>query len=508
MLEHKTLNIAIDEAFKEYKNKVCIKFGKRKYKYKEAKEISNKIIHFLEKLDIKYSNKIAILSSNIPELIFLHTAALRMGVIVVPINYLLKGDEIKYILKDSGAKTLFIESKFLKEVEPLLNEKIIDNLIFLEKGEGYPVLIEEIKRSNNSDKNIIYPVKEQDYALIIYTSGTTGKPKGVILSHKNIMSNFRDLILFTKISHKEVIYTLLPLFHAYSYTVTFILPFLWGLKMILFNNLKNGKLMLKTLIKDKVSFFVAIPTIFNAISKANIPKIIKLINALKFCISGAAPLPPTTIEAFREKFGKYIHEGYGLSETSPVVSINDLYSPPKVGSVGKPLPSVEAKIVNDDEEELPFNEVGEIILKGPNIMVGYYNNPEETEKTIKNGWFFTGDYGKIDEEGFIYIVDRKKDLIIKHGLNIYPREIEMVLRKEENIKEVAVVGQEFEPGNEVPIAFYETVDNKEIPKNILMNICKKHLASYKIPKKFIFMKELPKTPTGKPLKRELKKLKV
>ncbi|MCD6579549.1 AMP-binding protein [bacterium] len=508
MLEHKTLNIAINEAFREYKNKIAVKFGKTKYKYKEVHEISNRIIHFLEKLGIKYGDKISVLSSNIPELIFLHTAALRMGIIIVPINYLLKGDEIKYILEDSGAKTLFIESRFLNEVEPLLNEKIIDNLIFLEKGEGYPVLMDEIKMCDKDDKNLTFPVKEQDYALIIYTSGTTGRPKGVILSHKNIISNFRDLILFTKISHKEVMYTLLPLFHAYSYTVTFIVPLLWGLKMVVFNNLKNGKLMLKTMIKEKVTFFVALPTIFNALSKANLPKIIKHINSLKFCVSGAAPLPPATVENFKNKFGIYIHEGYGLSETSPVAAIGDLYKKPKIGSVGKPLPSVEAKIVNDNEEELPMGDVGEIILRGPNVMVGYYNNPEETAKAVKNNWFFTGDYGKIDKDGFIYIVDRKKDLIIKHGLNIYPREIEMVLTKEENIKEIAVVGFEFEPGNEVPIAFYESVDSKEIPKNILLNICKKHLASYKIPKKFIFMKEIPKTPTGKPLKRKLKKIKI
>ncbi len=508
MLASRTLKEALEKAFDEYKGKKILKYKKKKYSYRDLHKISNMIIHYLNNLGLKYGDKLAIMAFNIPEFAFVNIAAIRMGVTVLPLNFLLKTKEIEYILKDSGVKILFIQSKFMEVIAPLTKKKILDAIILLDEGKGYPKLNEELKKCESTDINITYPVKFNDIAIIIYTSGTTGRPKGVMLSHRNIFSNIRDLIIVTKVRQRTKIITMLPLFHAYFYTATFILPLVWNMPMFFLDDLSNGKLIIETLVKERIGWLIAIPTIFNAIGKAKIPKIVKLLNALKVCISGAAPLPITTINNFKDKFGIEIHEGYGLSETSPVIAVNDPNLPTLPGSVGKPLPSTIVKIIDSDEKELPTGEIGEIIVKGPNVMVGYYNQKTETKKVIKNDWLFTGDLGKFDQQGNLYIVDRKKDLIIRNGMNIYPQEIERILMKEENIKEIAVVGLEVSHGIEMPIAFYETIDEKELPAHILRNLCKKYLADYKVPQQYKFMKELPKTPTGKVLKRELKKLKL
>ncbi len=503
------LKDAINKAFKAYPKKIFMKFHGKKYTFSDMKHYSNKIIHYLSHLGLKYQDKIATYSRNIPDFIILNIAALRMGVTIIPVNYLLTSGEVEYIVKDSGVKHLFVQDVFVDHLKELLDKKTVPDVLILGgKAEGFSNLMEEIENSADDSMDINYPVKHSDLAMIIYTSGTTGNPKGVMLTHNNLLSNVKDLIEITNVSHNAVLYGLLPLFHAYSYTTSFLLCLVWGCRMILIDDLSNGKLIVKTLVKERVNWLIAVPTLFNALSKANLPGIFKLINPLKYCISGAAPLPPATVERFKAKFGLYIHEGYGLSECSPVVSANSPLKPPVIGSVGKALPSVSIKIVGESENEVASGEMGEIIVKGPNVMEGYYNNKEETEKVLKNGWLFTGDYGRFDSDGNLYILDRKKDLIIKHGMNIYPQEIERVLMKEEAIKESAVVGVEVSPGVEVPVAFYETVDKKPIPGNILRNLCGKYLAPYKIPQKFIFLEELPKTPTNKPLKRELKKMKI
>ncbi len=504
MRELETLKEGIERSFKKYSSKTSIKYYKQKYSFTDLRRLSNKAINYMNNLGLKYNDKIAILSKNIPPFAIINIAALRMGITVIPINYLLSYDEVEYIIKDSGVKVLFIQESFAVKMEGLVTQNILDSMILLDKGEGYPVLNDELENCSDSNMDITYPVKFNDTAIIIYTSGTTGRPKGVMLSHRNIFSNVKDVIEVTRVSHKERLFTLLPLFHAYSYTITFILPLIWGIKMIFMDDLSNGKLIIKTMVKERITWLVAIPTLFNAIAKANLPKIFRYISPLKVCVSGAAPLPPSTNILFKEKMGLNIYEGYGLSECSPVAALNDPNAPVIIGSVGQPMPSNSIKIIDDDENELAVGEVGEIIIKGPNIMLGYYNLPEETAKSIKNEWFFSGDFGKFDKDGNLYIVGRKKELIIRNGMNIYPPEIERVIMLEMNVKECAVIGHEVTEGVEVPIAFYETIDKKEIPANILRNLCKLHLAAYKMPQKFIFMQELPKTPTGKPIKRKLK----
>ncbi|HIE58717.1 MAG TPA: long-chain-fatty-acid--CoA ligase, partial [Hydrogenothermaceae bacterium] len=344
----------------------------------------------------------------------------------------------------------------------------------------------------------------EDIAVIIYTSGTTGKPKGVMLSYKNVFSNIVNIAKLVSLSHKDRFIVYLPMFHTFTLTATVLLPLYIGAPIVVIKSIFPFSNILKQVLLKRVTIFMGVPEVYNALSKAKLPWYFMWFNKLRAFVSGGAPLPEVTLKKMREKFPKVpLLEGYGLSEASPVVSFNRLEKQ-KPLSVGLPLPDYDVKIVNDELIEVPTGEVGEIIVKGDNIMKGYYKNPEATEQTIINGWLLTGDLGYIDEEGFLYIVDRKKDLIISKGINIYPREIEEEIAKHPAVEAVAIVGKKDEIHGEIPVAFIQLKEDEELTVSELKSFLKDKLANYKIPKHFYFLEELPKNATGKVLKRVLR----
>jgi long-chain acyl-CoA synthetase len=340
---------------------------------------------------------------------------------------------------------------------------------------------------------------DRDPALFLYTSGTTGRPKGVVLSHRNLVANVESSQSAGRFRPEDNFLCLLPFFHTYAITGTFLLPFLTGCKAILIDRFQPTK-VLKLIEQQKVSCFMAIPSMYRVLAASEEQCDV---SALRFPISGGEPLPLAVANAFKERFGVDIYEGYGQTEAAPVVSLN-VPGGRKAGTVGRALPNVEIAIWNDRGQVVSPGEVGEIMVRGENVMVGYHNLPEETARTITDGWLHTGDLGQVDQEGYVSITGRKKELIISAGENIFPREIEELLARHPSAKEVAVIGVSDEVRGEVPKAFVIPQDGATPDAQELRKYCREHLANYKVPKVIEIVEDLPRTPSGKVLKRLLK----
>ncbi|MDD5584592.1 MAG: AMP-binding protein, partial [Candidatus Omnitrophica bacterium] len=344
-------------------------------------------------------------------------------------------------------------------------------------------------------------------AEIVYTSGTTGKPKGACLSHKNLLTNITDCASIIKFSRKDRLICVLPLFHSFASTVCMLLPLYKGATIVIMRAVRPFKRIIRTIFKHRITVFVGIPSFYSILGEASFPMmsllLARFINPVRLCISGAAALPFEVWQKFEKRFRRPLLQGYGLTEASPVVSLNPLKGRRKPESIGLALPSVMVKIIDKEEKEVTIGEIGELLVKGPNVMSRYYDLPGETAKTLRAGWLYTGDLAKIDTDGFIYIMGRIKEMINVRGLNVYPKEIEDLLYKHPAIKEAAVVGVTHRHRGEVPIAFVakkDEVNEKEILHHLRANI-----APYKVPLKIFFKDALPKNATGKVLKTELQK---
>lgn len=462
---------------------------------------------YLELANIKKGDKVAIILSNSIEFVIAFFAITKLGAIAVPINNFLKKEEFEYILNDCDAKLLFTSNKFIKETKHLIEETKVEKIIWCE---GHPSLDESnfffdniINASLDSHESSNFPSLD-DLAVVIYTSGTTGKPKGALLSYRNIFSNIISASSRFKITQKDRFVVYLPMFHTFTLSIMVLLPIYNASALVILKSVFPFANVLKAALLKRVTIFLGVPTVYNALLKAKIPWYFMWFNRIRAFISGSAPISEQAIKDFEAKFkSAKLLEGYGLSECSPAVCINPLELQ-KPLSVGLPLGNYEVKIVNDDLVEVEVGKVGEIIVKGDCVMKGYLNRPEATEETIINGWLKTGDLGKVDADGYIYIVDRKKDLIISKGINIYPREIEEVLYAMESIELAAVVGLKDGILDEVPVAFVQLKEGVKLSEKEIKVYLKKHLANFKIPKHIFIKDELPKNATGKVLKRVLK----
>ena len=355
-------------------------------------------------------------------------------------------------------------------------------------------------------------VDENDIAAFLYTSGTTGFPKGVMLSHRNLISNAEACMEAIDVTQRDKVLLFLPLFHAFSFTVCVLLPVCAGASIVLLASVKPFSKVIKSIIRDRITLFVAVPAVYNILAKKNLPlfakALMKILVKIKLCFSGAAALPEATLLEFEKRFKIPLLEGYGLTEASPVVSVNPLKGIRKPASVGLPIPGIEVSVVAEDGAELPQGEIGELIVKGPNVMKGYFNKPEETNAVLKDGWLFTGDIVRIDADGYIFIVDRKKDLIVVDGMNIYPREIEDVVWRHPAVEECSMVGIPDGKGSEVTYLFIKKKENVFVDDKEINGYLKGRIARFKIPRKIRFIEEFPKTATGKIKKTELRTRKL
>ena len=507
-----TLSALLSKRAEEHPRKIFIRFEKKKLSYSEADEKISLIAGGLKKLGLNAGDRTAILMENCPEYIISYFAILRAGGIVVPINTFLTASEVSYILKDCGCRMLIYGEKFSSHAGEIKND--IPDIRILMFDE-----ILKISRSNIIKNPPIHPLTkggkggffdEEETAVILYTSGTTGFPKGAMLTHKNLLSNAEACIKIMNLTAKDRVLLFLPLFHAFTFTVCVIVPVFAGACIVLLPSVKPFSRVIKSIFKDRITLFVAVPAIYNILARKRLPfflkHLLKYFLKIRTCVSGAAALPEETLNTFEKRFNLPLLEGYGLTEASPVVSVNPLHGVRKAGSVGPPLPGIEVITAGDDGSFLEKGAIGELAVKGPNVMKGYFNKREETGAVLNNGWLYTGDIARIDEDGYIYIVDRKKDLIIIDGMNVYPREVEDIVLKNQAVEECAMVGIPDGRGSEIPLLYIKKRDGAVLNENELRGFLKGKAAHFKMPRRIIFIEEFPKTATGKIKKTGLRKL--
>jgi long-chain acyl-CoA synthetase len=470
--------------------------------YKDLNDRVNQLAHFLLEKGINKTDRAAILLRNSLEFIISYFAIAKIGAIAVPLNVMLTFEELDFIIQDAKASALITSASFKETSDELVAR--IDSLQFKLEIENFEK--DCFQSGDVSEPNI--ECADNDIATLIYTSGTTGSPKGVMLTHDNLLSNARACLKRVRVTQKDRFSCLLLLYHSFTLTTCVLVPFYAGATSVVIKSLKNFKDVFRQIIKAKVTVLIAIPPIYRILSEAKTPFLLtafpfsKLLNPIKACVSGGEALPLNIMRRFEKKFGIPLIEGYGLTEASPVVALSTVRKK-KAGSVGRPLKKLGIKIVDDNGNEMPVGGIGEIIIKGPSVMKGYYDKPDETMAILKDGWLYSGDLGKLDEDGFLYIAGRKKDLIISKGLNIYPKEVEDALYTFAKIKEAAVVGKRLEDGDEIPVAYIVLKEGESAKEEEIHEYLKHLLAHYKIPRRMEFRKELPKTPTGKILKRFL-----
>lgn len=472
-------------------------------------EYVDTIASYLQEIGIKKNDKVALMLSNSWQFVANFFAINKIGGVIVTVNNFLKEDEVAYILNDSQAKLLFASGKFDSEVRDLLIKTNIKQIVWVDnvplendKNIDYAKII---ANPRNTAAHIETGLEE--LALIIYTSGTTGKPKGAMLSCKNNFSNIYSCMKHLGMENGKIaMICYLPMFHAFTLTVTVILPIMSNGELIIIRSIATKgdfAKVLKHILFKRVPFFCGVPDVYSALAKTKLPWYFHWFHCVKGFISGASPLSQETMSKFAANFKRgVLLQGYGITECSPVVSVNQPQAN-RIGSVGRPLPGYEVAIFDNNMHKLDNGAIGEICVKGDCVMKGYYNRPEETAEVIIDGWFKTGDIGKIDADGFIYIVDRKKDLIISKGMNIYPREIEEIIYTHEKVNACAVVGVCDEAANEIPVAYVELREDVTATEEEIKAYIKPHLASFKQPRKIYFMEKLPRNATGKILKRVL-----
>jgi long-chain acyl-CoA synthetase len=489
--------------------------------YAQLDQQATRLAAGLQAMGIAPGDHVALTCPNLPMFPIAYYAVLKAGAVVVPLNVLLKPREIAYHLKDSHARALIAfegtnELPLASMARAACDDAGCSNLIVMTAGSGpSPVpgskTMAEVIQGAGPAPFSTRRRRPDDTAVILYTSGTTGHPKGAELTHENMVLNAaaaRDMYLPAMRGGyaQDVALVTLPLFHSTAQTCLMNAGLLGGFHLVLLPRFDPAA-VLETMLREEVGFWIGVPTMYWALLQhlrqrqfdpAPIAK------HLRLCISGGAAMPLEVMRGFEELFGVRILEGYGLSETSPVACFNQLYRPTRPGTVGQPIFGVEVRCVDDEDRFVKTGEPGEIVIRGPNVMKGYYNRPEATDEAMRHGWFHTGDIGRIDADGYVTIVDRKKDMIIRGGFNVYPREIEEVMLTHPAVSMVAVIGVPDERLGEEVKAFVVRKPGADITDRALMEWCREQMAAFKYPRLIEFRDALPVGATGKILKRELK----
>jgi long-chain acyl-CoA synthetase len=517
----------LDRSAENYERAPALIFFGQKISYGQLRELVDRFAAALVQIGAKPGERISLMLPNIPQFVIAFYGALKAGLTVVQTNPLYTEDELHVILGDSQAETLITLDRFYEKVLHVQGKTNLKRIIVTGVQEFFPGLLrlgyllkERPQRIRPNPPNVYLfsdlirsaparppdiPVRSSDIALFQYTGGTTGIPKGAMLTHRNLVANtLQARSWFPRAKQaQETCLCVLPLFHVYAMTVALNLSMALAAALILVPRFQIDEL-LKMIDRERPSLFPGAPTIYAAI--ANHPRVKHYrVSSIRACISGSAPLPLEVKRRFEELTGAVLVEGYGLSEASPVTHCNPLYGRQVPGSIGIPFPDTDAKIVDpQSDRELPVGEIGELVVQGPQVMAGYWNRPDETALALRGGWIHTGDLARMDEDGYFYIVDRLKEMIICSGLKVYPREVEEVLYKHPKVLEAAVIG--------APDAYRgETVKAIIVPRpgttptaDEIKSFCAEHLAKYKVPTIVEFRDSLPKSIVGKVLKRDLR----
>ncbi|NTW88027.1 MAG: long-chain fatty acid--CoA ligase [Desulfobulbaceae bacterium] len=494
------MNIAnnLEQTAKFFPDKTAIIFEDQSTTYAQLSQKVNQLASGIEQMGIKKGDRLALFMPNTPEFLMIYFAAQKLGAIVVALNVLLVKNEVQYILRDCGARLIFAGKDQVEQV-PMDAVESLEQLILVE-GDGNDdrhlnrIFDESVTTFKTLD------MEGDDPAAILYTSGTTGFPKGATLTHLNVLANINSTIYHTEIKEKDVLHLFLPLFHCFGQNFIMNSSVKKGATLVMHKRFEPGPVA-EAIKKYKVTMFFAVPTIY--IYLLNMKDEELDLSSVRYFFTAAAAMPREVADSWQAKYNKPIHDGYGLTECSPFASYNHDFKH-KPGSIGHPVINCEMKIVDDAGNPVAPGEWGEICIKGPNVMKGYWNKPEETAKAIRNGWLLTGDVGTQDKDGDYAIVDRVKDMINSAGNNIYPTEIENHLYGHPAIREVAVFGMHDDIKGEFVKAAIVLRPGATLEPEEIIEFCQTKMAKYKIPKQIQFVDELPKSATGKILKRVLR----
>ena len=518
------LSQLLQTAVEENPSGTATMFFGAKLSYRNLSQSVDQFARGLNSLGIEQGDRVALILPNLPVYPIAHFAIARIGAIVVPTNPLYVERELEYQLNDSGARAAVVFDQLAPRLRSVQKQTGVKDIIVAGVQDFLPWPLSLAYRLKNRSKTpdtgnyLVYKkfmsrnypeisppeIDSQDTAILLYTGGTTGVSKGAELTHKNIVSNVYQTgeWLWGMQKKNEKILCVLPFFHSYGMTTGMHLAVLAQSAMLLLPRFELADVA-KAIKKYKPTIFCAVPSLYNAVNRYR--KLTREdLSSIRLCVSGGAPLPAEVQERFEALTGGKLVEGYGLTETSPVALVNPTHGHRKNGTIGVPVSDTDAEVVDPEtHQSLPAGQVGELALRGPQVMKGYWNIPEETARVLQDGWLFTGDLSVMDEEGFFRIVDRKKDLIISAGMNIYPREIEEVLHQHPKIVEVAVVGSSSKVREEVVKAYIVVEEGKSLTKAEVVEFCRDKLAKYKIPRQVQLVAELPKSAMGKVLKRSL-----
>jgi len=488
------------DAAREEPDKICVEFMGAQYPYFLVAEEAKQIAAALIDLGLKPGDAVGCMLPNIPPFVAVNYGTMMAGCVFVPMNVMLLGPEVEYLCKDSNLKVIVTYEMFVENVNAGIKNLEHPPLVFVvgqNLGGNRPFA--DLHKIDPDFK----PVEVDDNLPImrLYTSGTTGKPKGAQITNANVIANIKMFESVMPVEPHDKALCVLPLFHCFA--LNGVLNFsMRNRTAVLLHPRFDVDACVQSLAEDDVTSFAGVPTMYFYLLKH--PKFQELkFPKLRHCISGGAAMPVEVMSQFESLTGVPIYEGFGLTETTVSVCINTPEAR-KVGSIGRPFVGIEMKIFDENDNELPTGEVGEVVIRGANVMLGYLNKPEETAEALRSGWFHTGDMGYRDEDGFFYIVDRKKDMIIKGGFNIYPREIEEVIYQLPQVAEAAVIGVFDETKGEVVRAVIACKPGQELTADEVCSHLQANLAKYKLPHDYVFVAELPKGPTGKILKRELR----
>jgi long-chain acyl-CoA synthetase len=494
------MNIAhnVERGRQFFPNKPALIFEGKSFTYKQLDEIANRLANALRGLGIERGERVALFLPNVPEFVISYLGILKIGAIAVSLNVMLKKNELKFILDDCCAKAL-ITTESLGENVPYSELPELKHILIAEGQGRIGISLHQLISSVSPDARAV-EMDRHDPAAIIYTSGTTGFPKGATLSHGNVISNVYAANHCYHTQPEDRLLLFLPLFHCFGQNAVLNAGLNFCATIVMQRRF-DAEQVLRTIASEGITMFFGVPTVF--IKLLNIDTSDCDLNSVRYYFTAAAPMPVEVIQRWQSKHGMVIHEGYGLTETSPFSSYNhDLRY--KLGSIGTPIENVEMKIVNLDGKSVQPGEVGEIVVKGPNVMLGYWNRPEETAQVLKNGWFHTGDIGRIDSDGYFYIVDRLKDMINLSGFKVYPAEVENVIYQHPAVAECAVYGVPDQIKGELVFANILLKVGFTVTEEEIITFCSERMATYKVPHTIKFINSLPKNATGKILKRLLK----
>jgi len=498
----KNITQILERGAAEYAHRTAIVFGSLRITYGTLQNKAGRITRYLqETAALKPGERVALLVDNGPEFVYAYFGILGARGIVVPINHMFKRDEIRYVLTDSGSRFVLTSPVYQDSCEEI--RVMVDSLTRV-------ACIQHVLRQEPPEDAPPIPTLSdpKETAVFLYTSGTTGRPKAAMLTHGNLLSNVAASARAIRVTSRDTVTCFLPLFHSFAATVCMLMPLAHGSRLVIMKSPRPIRKLLRSIRRNKVTIFVGIPSLYNIMKDMKLPRgiprwLLRFLIPIRLSISGAAALPVEVFKKYEERFGTPLLEGYGLTEASPVVSLNPLKGPRKAGSIGLPLPGVDIRIVDPSGAPCPVDIVGELCVKGPNVMKGYYRRDEDNQAVLKGGWLLTGDMAKRDAEGYFYIMGRKKEMVNVRGLNVYPREIEEVLYRNPVIKEAAVIGIPDAHKGEVPKGYVVLKSADAASEHDIIAYLKEHLAGYKIPRRIVIRETLPKNTTGKILKRLL-----